>query len=208
MPTKIRLQRHGKKRYAFFHVVIADGRAPRDGKFIEKIGTYNPNTNPATIDINFDRALKWVKDGAQPTDTVRALLSYNGVMHKNHLDKGVLKGALTQEQADAKFEEWLTAKEGKINSKKDKISADAEEEAAKKLAAEKEANKKKAESIAAKNAELAGEEEAAAEENATEEVSEETASTEEVKAEAPTEAATEEKAEEKKEEPKEEKAAE
>ena len=86
MPTKIRLQRHGKKRYAYFHVVIADSRSPRDGKFIEKIGIYNPNTNPATIDINFDSALNWVKKGAQPTDTVKALLSYKGVIFKNHLD--------------------------------------------------------------------------------------------------------------------------
>ena len=151
MPTKIRLQRHGKKRYAYFHVVIADSRAPRDGKFIEKLGTYNPNTNPATIDIDFDSALSWVKKGAQPTDTVRALLSYTGVMHKNHLDKGVLKGALTQEQADAKFEDWLTAKQDKINAKKDGLSAAEIAEAKKRNEAEAEANKKKADAIAAKN---------------------------------------------------------
>lgn len=151
MPTKIRLQRHGKKRYAYFHVVIADSRAPRDGKFIEKLGTYNPNTNPATIDIDFDSALSWVKKGAQPTDTVRALLSYTGVMHKNHLDKGVLKGALTQEQADAKFEDWLTAKQDKINAKKDGLSAAEIAEAKKRHEAEAEANKKKADAIAAKN---------------------------------------------------------
>ena len=151
MPTKIRLQRHGKKRYAYFHVVIADSRAPRDGKFIEKLGTYNPNTNPATIDIDFDSALSWVKKGAQPTDTVRALLSYIGVMHKNHLDKGVLKGALTQEQADAKFEDWLTAKQDKINAKKDGLSAAEIAEAKKRHEAEAEANKKKADAIAAKN---------------------------------------------------------
>lgn len=157
MPTKIRLQRHGKKRYAYFHVVIADSRAPRDGKFIEKLGTYNPNTNPATIDINFDRTLDWYKKGAQPTDTVRALLSYKGVIYKNHLDKGVLKGAFSQEVADQKFEEWLAAKESKINSKIESISSAQAEEAKKRLAAEQEANKKKADAIAVKNSELAGE---------------------------------------------------
>ena len=119
MPTKIRLQRHGKKRYAYYHVVVADARAPRDGKFIEKLGTYNPNDNPATIDISFDRSLHWVKEGAQPTDTVRALLSYKGVMHKDHLDRGVTKGALTQEQADKKFEAWMKEKEAKVDGKKE-----------------------------------------------------------------------------------------
>lgn len=150
MPTKIRLQRHGKKSYAYFHVVIADSRAPRDGKFIEKLGTYNPNTNPATIDINFESALSWVKKGAQPTDTVKALLSYKGVMHKNHLDKGVLKGALTQEQADAKFEEWMAAKDGKVTAKEDGLSAAKDADAKKRHEAEAEANKKKANAIAAK----------------------------------------------------------
>jgi small subunit ribosomal protein S16 len=168
MPTKIRLQRHGKKRYAYFHVVIADSRAPRDGKFIEKIGTYNPNTNPATIDLNFDKALDWFKKGAQPTDTVRALLSYKGVIYKNHLDKGVLKGAFTQEEADKRFEEWLATKEGKINAKKDQLSATEEAEAKKRHAAEQEANKKKADAIAAKTADLAGEVAEAAQEVAEE----------------------------------------
>lgn len=157
MPTKIRLQRHGKKRYAYFHVVIADSRAPRDGKFIEKLGTYNPNTNPATIDIDFDKTLNWVKKGAQPTDTVRALLSYKGVIYKNHLDKGVTKGAFSQEDADKKFEEWLAAKEDKITAKKDTLSSAEAEEAKKRFAAEQEVNKKKADAIAAKTAELAGE---------------------------------------------------
>ena len=157
MPTKIRLQRHGKKRYPFYHVVIADSRAPRDGKFIEKLGTYNPNTNPATIDIDFDGALSWMKKGAQPTDTVRALLSYKGVIYKNHLDKGVAKGAFTQEDADKKFAAWLEEKEAKIDSKKNKLDSDKEAAAKKALAAETEANAKKAASIAAKTAELAGE---------------------------------------------------
>ena len=157
MPTKIRLQRHGKKRYPFYHIVIADSRAPRDGKFIEKLGTYNPNTNPATIDIDFDGALSWMKKGAQPTDTVRALLSYKGVIFKNHLDKGVLKGAFTQEEADKKFVAWSEEKESKVNSKKDKLKSDLDAVAKKALAAETEANTKKAASIAAKTAELAGE---------------------------------------------------
>lgn len=158
MPTKIRLQRHGKKRFAYFHVVIADSRAPRDGKFIEKLGTYNPNTNPASIDIDFDKTLSWVKKGAQPTDTVKALLSYKGVIYKNHLDKGVLKGAFSQEAADKKFEEWLTNKEAKIAEKANQVSSTQDEEGKKRLAAEKAANDKRAESIASKNAALAGEE--------------------------------------------------
>ena len=197
MPTKIRLQRHGKKRYAFFHVVVADARAPRDGKFIEKLGTYNPNNNPATIDIDFDRCLHWVKKGAQPTDTCRALLSYKGVMHKDHLDRGVLKGALTQEQADKKFEAWMKEKESKIAGKADglaKAAADAEKA---RLAAEEEANKKKAAEVLAKTSALA-EEAAAAEAPATEEAAPaEEAKTEEPAAEAKEEAPAE---EEKKEE--------
>ena len=103
MPVKIRLQRHGKKGQAFFHIVIADGRAPRDGKFIEKIGTYDPKTNPATINLEFDKAVSWLQKGAQTTDTTKAILSYKGVMFKNHLLKGIAKGALTKEQADAKL---------------------------------------------------------------------------------------------------------
>tara|TARA_B110000046_G_scaffold52102_1_gene58164 strand:+ start:41958 stop:42590 length:633 start_codon:yes stop_codon:yes gene_type:complete len=157
MPTKIRLQRHGKKRYPFYHVVIADSRAPRDGKFIEKLGTYNPNNNPASIDIDFDGALNWMKKGAQPTDTVRALLSYKGVIFKNHLDKGVLKGAFTQEEADKKFATWLEDKEAKVDSKKDKLLSEKEAVAKKALEAETATNAKRAESIAAKTAELAGE---------------------------------------------------
>ena len=114
MPTKIRLQRKGKKGQPFYHIVIADGRAPRDGRFIEKIGVYNPLTKPATIQIEFDKALGWLQKGAQPTDTVKAILSYKGVLYKNHLLKGVRKGALTEEQAEIKFQAWLTEKEAKI----------------------------------------------------------------------------------------------
>lgn len=150
MPTKIRLQRFGKKNYAFFHVVVADSRAPRDGKFIERIGTYNPNTNPATIDVDFSRALYWVKTGAQPTETCKALLSYKGVLHKDHLDRGVVKGALTQEQADKKFEAWLKEKESKIEGKKDGLSKSKLEQEKAALKAEKEANEKKVAAIAAK----------------------------------------------------------
>jgi len=117
MPTKIRLQRHGRKAKAFYHIVIADGRAPRDGRFIEKLGTYNPLTKPADIDINFDRALYWLQTGAQPTDTVRAILSYKGVLYKSHLLKGVNKGALTLELAEEKFAAWLEEKQAKTNSK-------------------------------------------------------------------------------------------
>lgn len=173
MPTKIRLQRFGKKGYAFFHVVVADSRAPRDGKFIEKLGTYNPNNNPATIDINFERSLHWVKTGAQPTDTCKALLSYKGVIYKNHLDKGVVKGALTQEQADKKFAAWLSEKEGKIDGKKAGLSKAAQDAEKARMAAEKAANEKKAAEILAKNTPVV--EEIVAEEAPAAEVTEEAA---------------------------------
>ncbi len=117
MPVKMRLQRHGKKGKPFYHIVIADGRAPRDGKFIEKIGTYNPTPNPAEININFDSALDWLQKGAQPTDTVRAILSYKGILYKNHLLKGVKKGAFSEEQAGVKLEAWLKDKESRIQEK-------------------------------------------------------------------------------------------
>ncbi|MBL7888411.1 MAG: 30S ribosomal protein S16 [Bacteroidia bacterium] len=162
MPVKIRLQRHGKKGAAFFHIVIADGRAPRDGKFIEKIGTYNPTTNPATINLDADKALTWLNNGAQPTDTCRAILSYKGVMYKNHLQGGVRKGALTQEQADAKFAKWLSEKETKISGKVDKL-ANAKKDAYKnRMAAEAAAKDAKAAKIAAKAAAPVATEEAAA----------------------------------------------
>ncbi len=122
MAVKIRLARRGRKKMAIYDVVVADARAPRDGRFIEKIGSYNPNTDPATISINNDRALKWLLNGAQPTDTVKAMLSYRGVMLKKHLQIGVLKEAISQEQADEKFQAWLDTKEEAIASKMDKIS--------------------------------------------------------------------------------------
>lgn len=151
MATKIRLQRFGKKGKPFYHVVVADARAPRDGKFIERIGSYNPNTNPATIDINFDKALDWVNKGAQPTDTCRAILSYKGVMYKKHLEGGVKKGAITAEQAESKFAEWLQSKEGKIEGKKDILTKSKDE--VKKAALIAEAKKKEeiAAAIVAKN---------------------------------------------------------
>lgn len=152
MATKIRLQRHGKKGRPFYYIVVADSRAPRDGRFIDRIGSYNPNTNPATIDINFEKTLEWVNTGAQPTDTCRAILSYKGVLYKKHLQGGVKKGALTQEQADAKFATWLEQKDGKITGKKTSLVT--AKEANKKVALEAEAKKNadKAAAVAAKNA--------------------------------------------------------
>lgn len=132
MSVKIRLARRGRKKMAIYDVVVADARAPRDGRFIEKIGSYNPNTDPASININNERALKWLLNGAQPTDTVKAMLSYRGIMLKKHLQIGVLKGAITQEQADAKFEAWLSEKDAKIAGKTEginKAKADARQKA-------------------------------------------------------------------------------
>ena len=128
MSVKIRLQRHGKKQKPFYWVVAADARSKRDGKYLEKIGTYNPNTNPATIELNLESAVKWLHNGAQPTDTAKAIVSYKGALLKHHLDGGIRKGALTQEQADAKLAAWLEAKAGKVDAKKDgltKAQADA-----------------------------------------------------------------------------------
>jgi small subunit ribosomal protein S16 len=150
MPTKIRLQRYGKKGQPFYHIVIADGRAPRDGKFIEKIGTYNPLTRPADIQIDFDKALYWVTTGAQPTDTVKAILHYKGVMYKKHLLKGVAKGALTQEQADVKFNEWKEAKDEKILHASKEIVLKSKTEDKKRMEAEVKVNEAKAAALAKK----------------------------------------------------------
>ena len=144
MPVKIRLQRHGKKGKPFFWIVAADSRAKRDGKFLDKIGTYNPNTNPATIDLNLDSAVQWLHNGAQPTDTARAILSYKGALLKHHLDGGVNKGALTQEQADAKLAAWLDEKTGKVTSKKEGLTKAQEKARVEALKAEKVANEKRA----------------------------------------------------------------
>ena len=178
MSVKIRLQRHGKKGKPFCWVVAADARSKRDGKFLEKIGTYNPNTNPATIDLNLDKAVQWLHNGAQPTDTARAILSYKGALLKHHLDGGIRKGALTQEQADAKLAAWLDEKAGKVDAKKTGLSKAEADAKAKAFKAEQEANAKRiaAQAEAAKAEEVA--EEAAAE--VTEEVVE--AATEETPA--------------------------
>lgn len=140
MPVKIRLQRHGKKGKPFYWVVAADSRAKRDGRFLEKIGTYNPNVNPAIIDVDVDKAVAWLQNGAQPTDTARAILSYKGAMLKKHLLGGVEKGALTQEQADAKFQAWLEEKEAKIQGKAEGLAKADAEAKAKALEAEKAVN--------------------------------------------------------------------
>ena len=152
MATKIRLQRHGRKSYAFYQIVIADNRAPRDGKFIENIGTYNPNTNPATVDLNFERALKWVLDGAQPTDTVRNILSREGIYMKKHLLGGVAKGAFGEAEADAKFEAWKNNKQTGLAALKAKQDADAQAEAKARLEAEKKVNEEIAKKVAEKKA--------------------------------------------------------
>ncbi len=161
MATKIRLARHGKKDHAFFHIVVADSRAPRDGRFIEKLGTYNPNTNPATIELNFDSALNWVMKGAQPTDTTRAILSYKGVMYKKHLLGGVAKGALTEADVESRFEKWMKEKAGKIDAKTGKLSAEKEAAAKVRHANETKVKEAKAAAVAAKNAPAPAEEEIA-----------------------------------------------
>ena len=148
MSVKIRLQRHGKKQKPFYWIVAADARSKRDGKYLEKLGTYNPNTNPATIDLNLDQAVQWLHNGAQPTDTAKAILSYKGALLKHHLDGGVRKGALTQDQADAKLVDWLEAKAGKVDSKKEGLTKVQAEAKAKALKAEKVANEKRANAAA------------------------------------------------------------
>ena len=173
MSVKIRLQRHGKKGKPFYWVVAADARSKRDGKYLEKIGTYNPNTNPATIDLNLDSAVQWLHNGAQPTDTARAILSYKGALLKHHLDGGIRKGALTQEQADAKLAAWLEAKAGKVDAKKDGLSKAQEAAKAKAFKAEQAANAKRL--AAAAQAEVEATQEEVAEETAVEEVAAEEA---------------------------------
>jgi small subunit ribosomal protein S16 len=163
MAVKIRLQRHGKKDSAFYHMVVADGRAPRDGKFIEKLGVYNPNSNPATIDINFDSTLNWLMKGAQPTDTCRAILSYKGVMMKKHLLEGVKKGALTEAQVEQKFTKWQEEKSGKILGKHDRLKDESTKKYSERHKAEIAAKESRAAKIAAKNAAAEASPEAAGE---------------------------------------------
>ncbi len=156
MPTKMRLQRYGKKGQPFFHIVIADGRAPRDGRFIEKIGTYNPITRPADIQLNFDRALYWVGTGAEPTETVEAILKYTGVALMHHLSIGVAKGAMTQEEAQAKFDAWKAEKAAKIESTKKDIQLKGKTDDKKRMEAEVKVNEAKANELAKKRAAEAG----------------------------------------------------
>ena len=186
MATKIRLQRGGRKSRPIYSIVVADARAKRDGRFIEKLGTYNPNTNPATIDLNFDSALSWVMKGAQPTDTARAILSYRGGMMKKHLLEGVRKGALTEEQAEAKYEAWLSDKESKIGANAKAIAEKKAADKTARLAAESEVNKARAAAIAAA---LAPAEEAPAEEAEMEAAAEEAPAAEAATEEAATEEA-------------------
>ena len=163
MAVKIRLQRHGKKNFAFFHIVVADSRAPRDGRYIEQIGSYNPNTNPATIVLDSERALAWLKVGAEPSLVARRILSYEGVLLRNHLDGGIAKGALTQEQADQKWNEWKAQRDAKVNSKKEGLAKDAQKKAKDTIAAEAKVAAAKAEALAKKKeAEIKAAEEAAA----------------------------------------------
>ena len=193
MSVKIRLQRHGKKGKPFYWVVAADARSKRDGRYLEKIGTYNPNTNPATLNIDVDSAVNWLQNGAQPTDTARNLLSEVGAMLKNHLVNGVHKGALKEEDVEKKFEAWLADKASRNNASIEKISKAKADEKAKKLATEKEVSeKRKADAEAA-----IAEEEAAAEEAEQEAAAEETApeaAAEEAEQEAAAEVTTEEAA--------------
>jgi small subunit ribosomal protein S16 len=150
MPVKIRLSRQGKKGYPFYHIVVADSRAPRDGRYIERLGVYNPNTNPATIEFDFDRALDWLQKGAQPTDTTRSILSGKGVLIKKHLLEGAKKGAFTVEVAEQKFESWLKEKESKIQSVKDQFVKATEQERKKRLDAEAKVKEARAEAVAKK----------------------------------------------------------
>ncbi len=190
MSVKIRLQRHGKKGKPFYWIVAADARAKRDGRFLEKLGTYNPNVNPASIDLDVDGAVQWLQNGAQPTDTARAILSYKGALLKNHLAGGVRKGAITEEQAEEKFQAWLSEKDGSVTAKKDAVAKAEAAAKAKALEAEKEVNaKREADAVQAEteaNAEEVVEEtteeavEAAPEaEAATEEVTKEASNEEE-----------------------------
>jgi small subunit ribosomal protein S16 len=155
MPAKIRLSRQGRKGRPFYHLVVADSRAPRDGRYIENLGLYNPLTNPATIEIDFDKALAWLQKGAQPTDTVRSILSYKGILMKHHLLNGVKKGAFSAEEAERRFELWLKEKENKIEAKKESLQKSQEEDVKQRLEAEIKAHAVKAEELAKKNAKAA-----------------------------------------------------
>ncbi len=173
MAVKIRLARHGKKNFSYFHIVVADSRSPRDGRFIERIGTYNPNTNPATIEVDGEKALDWMAKGAQPTDTCRRILSYKGVLLKKHLLEGVKKGALTEAAATAKWEAWMQEKENKVQSKKSSLAQENRNANKARLETEAEVKEAKAALVAKKRMELA-EKEAAAKAEAQAEAAAET----------------------------------
>ncbi|MFN8210670.1 MAG: 30S ribosomal protein S16 [Bacteroidales bacterium] len=162
MAVKIRLARKGRKKLAYYHIVVADSRSPRDGRYIERIGTYNPVTDPATIELDFNKALGWLQNGAQPTDTCRAILSYKGVLIKKHLLDGVKKGAFDEAEAEKRFNAWMTQQEEKIENKKSKLEKAADDVKKKRVEAEKKINENRAEELAKKNAELAAKAEAEA----------------------------------------------
>jgi small subunit ribosomal protein S16 len=168
MAVKIRLARKGRKKKAYYHIVVADSKSPRDGRYIEKIGNYNPVTNPATIELDFDKALGWLQNGAQPTDTCRAILSYKGVLLKKHLIEGVAKGAFDGAEADKRFEAWMKQQEEKIESKKSGLEKVADDSKKNRVEAEKKINETRAEEIAKKSAELAARAVAAAKQEAPE----------------------------------------
>jgi small subunit ribosomal protein S16 len=155
MAVKIRLARKGRKKLAFYHIVVADSRSPRDGRYIEKIGSYNPLTNPATIELDFDKALGWLQNGAIPTDTCRAILSYKGVLIRKHLLEGVKKGAFDEAEASRKFEEWLKQNEAKIEAKKSNLEKSQEDDLGKRLSNEKRINESRKAKLAKRNADLA-----------------------------------------------------
>lgn len=155
MPVKIRLARHGKKGYPFYHIVVADSRAPRDGRYIERLGFYNPNTNPASVDFDFDKTLDWLQKGAQPSDTCRSILSTKGVLVKKHLLEGVKKGAFSAEVAEQKFNAWMTEKDAKIQAEKDKSAKTKQTELKERLEAEAKVKEAKAQAIAKKLADAA-----------------------------------------------------
>ncbi len=183
MAVKIRLARKGRKKLAYYHIVVADSRSPRDGRYVELIGKYNPLTNPATIELDFDKALGWLQNGALPSETCRAILSYKGVLMKKHLLEGVKKGAFDETEATRRFDEWMKQNESKIESKKSGLEKSKDDELEKKLAAEKKINETRAARLAKKQAALAAKEEAAGKPEAAPE----TAAAEVITAEAPAE---------------------
>jgi small subunit ribosomal protein S16 len=167
MAVKIRLARKGRKKLAYYHIEVADSRSPRDGRYIERIGTYNPITDPATIDIDFNKALDWLQKGAQPTDTCRAILSYKGIMLKKHLLEGVKKGAFDEAEAEKRFSEWMTQQEGKVEAKKSRLEKSADDSKMNRVEAEKKINENRAAAIAKKNAQMAAKAEAVEEAEAS-----------------------------------------